>query len=251
MKAILILVFILISASVFSKENSTATSCGHHDYPPWNWYKGNELKGACEEAAREIFKRVGVKVSPKFVGPWHRCQQKVSNGEIDINICAFKNPAREQYSYFIPTVLAVNENAVFVRKDKHFSFSKWKDLNNKRIGIVIGVSIGKKFDSFIKTHRDVQKLHSYTQIFKMIKSGRVDVVIVGRMTGKAILKKMKLHEEIIDLERPVLSGKLFISISKKSPQMKHIKAIDELLQRPGHDEWFKSLLKKYVELYAN
>lgn len=40
------------TAAVAAAELPVVKACGHHDYPPWNWREGQQIVGACADAAK-------------------------------------------------------------------------------------------------------------------------------------------------------------------------------------------------------
>ena len=241
---------ILVTLAIPCHAEHKITACGHHDYAPWNWKSGDAIIGACAEITQELFRRVGVETDLKFVGPWQRCQTLIELGTVDVNICSFVNEKRKEYSQYIMTPMGFNENSVFVQKDKTFQFERWEDLAGKKTAMVLGVSIGQEFDEFLKSNTDVILVSTFFQSFHMLARGRVDFIPVGRHSGLAMRDSFGLENEIVALNTPLLSGSLHISMSKKSPHLHLLPAIEQLMQDDGYYKWLDELLKKYTELYA-
>jgi len=145
--------------------------------------------------------------------------------------------------------MGLNENAVFVRKDKKILFSAWSDLQDKIAGMVLGVSIGEEFDHFLAHHTRVERVRTFIQNFQKLAVNRVDFIPTGRFSGKAMLHAFDLSDKIIDLPHPILTGKLYISMSKKSKHLYLLPKIDRMLQDEKHLEWVDMLLKKYIQIY--
>ncbi len=242
-----ILSMLILSASISAEE--TLKACGHHDYAPWNWKKGNKIVGACAEITKTLFEKAGVKVDLSYVGPWKRCQHNIEQGKIDVNICAFINESRKEYSKFILTPMGFNENAVFVHKDRPFPFKDWNDLKAKRAGMVLGVSIGQKFDDFLKTNTEIDRVPSFEANFHKLAIHRVDFIPVGRYSGIAMLHAFNLDQKIIDLPTPILSGNLYISMSKKSKFLHLLPEVEKMMKSKIYYNWVDELLNKHVQNY--
>lgn len=230
--------------------NQKITACGHHDYAPWNWKSGDSIIGACAEITEELFSRIGVETELTFVGPWQRCQAQIELGAVDVNICSFINEQRKEYSQFIMTPMGFNENSVFVQKDKVFPLKSWDDLAGKKTAMVLGVSIGQEFDEFLNSKTDVVRVSTFFQSFHMLARGRIDFIPVGRYSGLAMRNSFGLEDKVVDLKKPLLTGNLYISMSKKSPYLHLLPAIEQLMKDDDYYKWVDQLLKKYTELYA-
>ena len=82
-----------------------------------------KIVGACAEApAARFFGNAGLTLDLAFVGPWNRCQRQIEQGHIDINICSFRNPERENYSQFVETPMGFNEIALFTSTPRQSRF---------------------------------------------------------------------------------------------------------------------------------
>lgn len=234
-----------------SQAKDVLHACGHQDYPPWNWLQDGEIVGVCATVAETLFANIGVAVNLKYVGPWKRCQQAVQNGAVDINICAFKNAQRQQYSDFAKHPMGLNENAIFVTKDKPFHFSKLADLSGKSIALVHGVSLGTEIDQYLTNNNIIFRVGSQQTMFAMLPKRQIDAAIFSREVGKILLSMYKLEQQIIDLEQPLVVGKLYISMSKQS-RYKHLLAqLNSQLAAPDYMPWVESLFDQYAQKYLS
>ena len=203
-----------------SLSKNTVTACGHHDYPPWNWKKGNQIVGACAEVTSLLFKSLGLQVSHKFIGPWKRCQSAIKTGKVDVNICAFINDQRKQYSIFINTPMGHNTTSVFVPKDKEFPFETWQDIEDRRVVMVRGVSMGQDFDSFLKSLSTVERVNNRKQAFHFLSLGRADLLATGHHIGILQRNLYGFKDKISVLPVHIQQGNLHFSMSKKSKFIK-------------------------------
>jgi len=245
----LILFLSLFSSMSYAQE--PASACGHHDYPPWNWKKDQKIVGVCAEVVETLFGKLGVKVDLSYVGPWKRCLKNLEAGQVDINICSFINPKREQYSKFITTPMGYNENAIFVKKGNEFTFNKWSDLKKKHGVMMIGVSIGKEFDHFLEENINITRVGSNRQVFGLLGLDRADFAPYGRYSGRVMLRSIGLHNNFTDLATPVLDGKLYVSMSNKSKHLALLPLIELFMQQPTYNDWVNELLEKYTQIYAD
>ena len=101
---------------------------------------------------------------------------------MDVNICAFRNPEREAYSLFAEPRMGQNRIAVFVRKDRAPRMTndpEWKGLAGMRTGLVLGVSMGAKFDEFLEANTRIERVAHIGLAMKMLARDRLDVVPFG------------------------------------------------------------------------
>jgi polar amino acid transport system substrate-binding protein len=226
-------------------------ACGHHDYPPWNWVRGNEIVGACADVTRRAFERLGHTVNLAYVGPWKRCQALIESGDVDVNICSFKNPEREAYSRFVEVPMGINPIAVFVKKGHEFPFEKWSDLAGKRSGVVNGVSMGPEFDTFLAKQTHLEIVTQPVLNLRKLAADRLDFIPLGLEAGLLQTQLYGFSDAIVPLPKPALDGKLYISISNHAADLhKQIPEIEKYLSRPEYRTEITDLLKLNRERYV-
>ncbi len=241
----LFLCFVALSC----RASEIVTACGHHDYPPWNWKRGDEIVGACAEIVRRAFEPLGVKVSTAFVGPWKRCQASVESGRVDVNMCAFLNRDRAAYSKFMATPVAHTTQAAFVPVDRPIPFTRWSDLAGRRIVMERGVSMGEAFDVFVREHAIVHLVNDRRQAFRMLEAGRADLLATGRQIGNIQVALYGYQGRIVALPTPIERGPLYISISDRSRFHHLLAGAERFLQSTDYPALLDELLNRYRRLY--
>jgi polar amino acid transport system substrate-binding protein len=240
------------STAVPAAELPLVKACGHHDYPPWNWRDGQQIVGACAVAAKRAIERLGYRVDLAYVGPWKRCQEMVASGDVDVNICAFRNAERESYSAVVEPRMGQHRIAVFVGPgwppDRRFR--DWTDLEGLRTAIVLGVSTGQAFDDFLATRTRVQQVTSVRQMLLMLDAQRIDFFPFGHEAGMMEIERNGFATRIVPLERPALIGELFVSVSRKSPLAQRTAEIGAYFARPQYPQELALLLEENHRRYA-
>jgi polar amino acid transport system substrate-binding protein len=239
--------------ALWANEPPTVKACGHHDYPPWNWRDGQQIVGACAEVARRAIERLGYRVDLGYVGPWKRCQEMVAAGDVDVNICAFRNAEREGYSAFAEPRMGQNRIAIFVGRDwpRERRFEKWDDLQGLRTAVVLGVSTGQAFDDFLSTRTRVQRVASVRQMLVMLDAGRIDFVPFGHEAGLMEIERNGFAGRIVPLQQAALVGDLYVSVSKKSPLAARIKDVGAYFARPDYAQELALLLEQHHRRYID
>jgi len=243
----------VVAIGAVRADSPTVKACGHHDYPPWNWREGQQIVGACAAVAKRAIERLGYQVDLSYVGPWKRCQEMVAAGEVDINICAFRNAERESYSAFAEPRMGQNRIAVFVGKQwpRDRRFESWQDLQGLSTAVVLGVSTGQAFDDFLATRTRVQRVATVRQMLLMLDAGRIDFFPFGHEAGLMEIERNGFAGRIVPLEQPALVGDLFVSVSNKSPLAGRIKEIGAYFARPGYAQELAQLLEEHHRRYVD
>jgi polar amino acid transport system substrate-binding protein len=232
-------------------ERPVVKACGHHDYPPWNWLQDNRIVGVCAAVAQRAIERLGYRVDLSYVGPWKRCQALIEAGQVDVNICSFRNPDRQRYSVFAEPRMAQNRIAVFVQKQRaaRIPFRQWDDLKGLRTGLVAGVSMGPDFDSFLDHHTQVERATDMGSVLRMLVRHRVDIVPFGREAGQLQVERHRFADDIVPLATDALVGDLFVSVSRTSPLAHRIGEIGAYFARAEYRAELERLFAEYHRLY--
>ncbi len=181
--------FLLFLLVIPAHASQPLIACGHPNYPPFMWQEDEKIVGAGPEIAAAIFKELGVELISRHVGNWKRCQKEVKLGKVDMFVAAYKTKEREGYADYVPTYIAKDPTAVFVWKERTFEFNTWDDLIGKRIGTVLGGSMGEEFDAFIIKHYEEHQVSTRLQNFRKLEANRIDFHPTGLYSGRLEVAK--------------------------------------------------------------
>jgi polar amino acid transport system substrate-binding protein len=242
-----------IGTTVRAAEPTTIKACGHHDYPPWNWRDGQQIVGACATIAKRAIERLGYRVDLGYVGPWKRCQELVAAGDVDVNICAFRNAERESYSVFAEPRMGTNRIAIFVGPHwpRERRFERWQDLQGLRTAVVLGVSTGQAFDDFLATHTQIERVASVRQMLLMLDAQRIDFFPFGHEAGLMEIERNGFAGRLMPLTQAALVGELYVSVSRKSPLAARIQELGAYFARPGYARELEQLLDEHHRRYID
>ncbi|MDE1463336.1 substrate-binding periplasmic protein [Spartinivicinus poritis] len=230
----LLIVSFLWVCFLFSKclyANQGIMACSVH-YPPFVIEKGDSLTGIIPEVLTIVFdKKLGIPITFRRWGSWKRCQKAVESGRFDIMMAAVHNDEREIYAVYTKVPIAEDPQSVFVWKGREFTFQEWNDLKGKRAGVRLGISLGKKFDSFLSENFPLRAhLPSRAQVYKMLELNRIDFTPDGFYPGFITVKELGYSDKIVALKNNIDSEFLFAPMSKKSKHIDSFNKYDELLE---------------------
>ncbi|NOR57634.1 MAG: transporter substrate-binding domain-containing protein [Sulfurimonas sp.] len=194
------LILILISFSFFVLEatptnaqemrGTTIKSSSELDYPPFSVIlKDGTASGFSVELLKATLETMGKKVEFN-VDEWSKIKEALENGNIDVlPLVAITDERAEYYDFTIPYLRM--HGAVFTREDyKHIS--RAEDINNK-------ILVAMKDDyahEYLKKNNIGQVIitfGSYEEAFKELSSGKYDAVVVQKLVGFELIKKLKLN----------------------------------------------------------
>jgi polar amino acid transport system substrate-binding protein len=118
---------------------------------------------------------------------------------------------------YIEPAFLTTRSVVWKRSLVAFDFTEWADLASYEGATVINNSFGQSFDEYARANLRIDNVTSLPQAFRMLAQGRVDYVLYEEYPGLAYAAELKLDYVIEQLEPPVSSEGLFLTISHRSP----------------------------------
>lgn len=239
---------IVFSAQLLARESISL--CGSPNYPPFNWVSKGRVIGVGPSLAKMIFSELGIDVKNHFQGNWARCLKDIETGKAQLFTSGYRTVEREKFTVYSNTPMYSDSQVVFVWKDRKFKFENWSDLKRRRAGILHGVSLGDKFDKFMKENLYVERVSTRRQNFQKMELDRIDFDIIGHLPGIIQVKKLGYEGKIITLKTPITTENLYFGISKKSLFQKHIPYIEKRLKEFHKDGTIKQLVEQHLKIYS-
>jgi len=163
-----------------------------------------------ERVISRAYKRLGIQVKIKKL-PSKRSLIMANYGKVDGVVSRIKG-INKTYENLIRVPVAVNmfEGVVF-SKNVIFSVMGWDNLKP----YIIGIKKGTKFAEIGTKGMKVRSVDTNTQLFLMLDSERVDVIVTARMAGLVALKQLHIPG-IQVLEPQLVTRKLYHYLHKKN-----------------------------------
>jgi len=247
-RCVLFLVLVPLAALSQEKECRKVVISADSDYAPLQWYDGKQLTGASIEIATTALSALGVPYEVRYVGPFHRVLKSAQEGEIDMISSLKDTPERREYLAYTNVALFANPIAIFIAKDRRFSYAGWNDLIGKKGGVTLGNQFGNGFDEFLRANLQVEAEQKAYMNFKKLELRRIDYLITGYYSGVAYLNASGQNDKFIAVKPYVSESDNFIAISRSSPCIKHLKALNLQLDNMRRDGELKLILDKHIAL---
>jgi len=199
------------------------------DYGPMHWYDGKKLTGVSIDVVTAALSAMQIPYEVRFMGPLQSVLEAAKRGELDMIASLKETPARREYLAFTKEAVFANPVAVFVARDRTFTYTKWSDLIGKKGGISQANQFGDGFDEFIEKNLVVEVEKKTYMNFTKVDMGRIDYLITGYYSGLAYLKQSGQQDRFVALKPFVSDAQSMVAISKRSPCLKYLPALDKQL----------------------
>ena len=237
----------------YSMAQEPVRYCDYPVYPPISWSDGERVRGLAPQVVKALLAELNLPMDTLVLGNWQRCFMDAQEGRIDL-LLAYRSAAREQYLEFLDTPVLREEVALFYNKAKPVRFTRLRDLERHRGGLLFGESYGMEFDRFVARNGNVEYVSSNAQNFGKLIRQRIDFIAHERRTGLLFIERLAGGEQIVAAKRPITVDYLRLAISKNSPLMAHRAELDQALarlQRSGQIErWLHESEQQYRALMS-
>ena len=193
----------------------------------WQPYTSKEAphEGVASQIVREAFALVDVQVEYGFF-PWKRAMKLARDGKWDGTIIWYDTEERRA-NFFYSDPVAFATNSFFHLKSYQFSWSKFEDLAEIRVGGTLEYSYGQAFDDAEKagvftTHRAISDEVGLTNLLK----GRIDV-----FPGETLVTHHQIRDTFSDEDAALFTHhakhiselSLHLLLSRKAAGMQQIR----------------------------
>ena len=177
------------SGSPLNLSRRVLLSASELDYPPFSVVRNDgSADGFSVELLKAVAGAVGFDVVFK-VGPWSEIKRELIDGRIDVLPLVSYSKERDEVFDFSAPYLRMH-GTIFIRKDEK-SIHGEADLKNKEVLVMRGdtaheYALGKRLtDKLILTD-------SFEQAMKELSAGKHDAVLVQRLVGFQLIKKLNI-----------------------------------------------------------
>jgi len=184
-------------------------------FPPFEYYKNNEIVGVDVDIANEIAKEIGVKLVVKHMDFDFICDYiKAGKGDIGVAGMSITEDRKKQ----------VNFSVEYITSTQYVIVPKGTDTASYKLdGKVIGVQAGTTGDLYYASDpevikaKEVKKYKSAIDAASDMILGRVDCVIIDEMPAKKIVSQ---HSDKLVCYDPGYEPESYaIAVSKDNPEL--------------------------------
>lgn len=237
------LILLSVCFPIAIPENRIYQAVGYSDFKPFSWQDKSTLLGLSSDLSHLIFSDLGLPINFQVAASWPAAQEQVSSSQADFLVAARQSNDNFIYSdsYMIDPV------ALFVNSGHPFSYLKWEDLIGKKGVTINGASFDDNFDSFLKSHLNITYVNSEADGFALVSSGQADYFLDSYYAGANFIQTKNNQGKFFSMKPYVVTENICFAISKQSPLVPYLPAINKLIARYKLDGTIDSLLRSNRE----
>ena len=158
------------------------------------------------------YKKAGYNITIRTL-PAERALKTANKGKSDAELVRTRFIEKNNPNLIrIPTVIYIMETVAFTKKN--LNIESKKDLEFLRLGFLIG---HKQIETFLKGY-NTNALSNKKQLFKLLQKNRIDVALIGKVSGKYEIKELELND-IIAHNKALISLNMYHYVHKKNKKL--------------------------------
>ncbi len=223
----------------FIAEHPILRSHNEKDWPPFNFYEGDQPKGYSIDFMNLLADKIGVTVHYISGPSWNDFLGMIENKDLDVMLNIVESPERSKYLEF--TSPFVDNPAMLITRKGFAPVQNIKDLKRHHIAVVEGFFVHRYLEENYPDIR-LSVFEDQGEVLTAVADERADATIAGLAIFRYLSHRMLLSNLVATnkVNDPAFSNKMRIAVRKDWPVLRGIlqKAMDSV----SHEE--RSLLQE-------
>ncbi|MDH5218278.1 MAG: transporter substrate-binding domain-containing protein [Gammaproteobacteria bacterium] len=198
----------------------------------------SDNEGFYPQLTRMLFDRLGISVQVLHL-PSSRSLQNANQGVDDGVIARVKGIDKKNTNLIMVPEKVIDLDFVAFSNDRNIKIESWKDLKDYNVAYVRGWKI---FDKNVSVYKSLVKAKDSTQMFKLLRNGRADVVLHQNIPGRYLLNTLGYHP--YQHVPPLTSRELYLYMHKKHASL--VPQISSELRKMKDEGEYKKLFDLYI-----
>lgn len=240
---VLIISFLLLTST--SREEILYMQTEH--WPPYVIFdKDEEVSGLDIDILKEVSRRLNVKLKVVEI-PWARALVDMEKGSADILSNVLRREEREKYMHYLePPYVEYTVKCFYIKKGSGVKIEKYSDIYRYKIGITRGSAYFPQFDEDSRVNK--VSVATTDQQIKMLMAGYIDALIGTESVIDYLLSASDSYPPTA-FEKSTYQFRqrnpLYFTISHKSPFMKRVPEIEQIIKELFNEGFIDRAKEKY------
>jgi signal transduction histidine kinase/ActR/RegA family two-component response regulator len=244
----IIINFFIFNSYIYASSSKIYKSATEYDYPPFSVTDNGVADGFSVDLLKAVAYEMDLKIVFK-IDKWDTIKNELEKGKLDVLPLVGRTEEREKiFDFTIPYI--VMHGNIFVRNE-NTSIKTENDLKGKEIIVMNGDNACE----YAQKKKFTDKLiivNTYTEAFKLLSSGKHDVILAQSIVGLKLINDLKIKniKAVAQLNKDVVKiAKLNLSDFEQKFCFAVTEGNRELLEKLNEGLVIISENGKYQEIY--
>lgn len=208
------------------------------DFPPYEFYEGEEIVGIDPDLAKEIGDKLGLEV--KFHDmDFSAIVASVESGKLDVGMAGLTITDERKKQVNFSDTYAKSVQKVLVKKDS--DIKKIEDLDGKKIGTQLGTT-GDIYAQDDFGEENVQAFAKYADAVLALQNGKIDAILLDEQTAN---KFNDANEDLNILETSYAEEEYAIAITKDNEKL--LEEVNNLIKELKDSGKLDEIIGNYIK----
>lgn len=220
------------------EKKETLTMATNAEFPPYEYYEGDEIVGIDAEFAAAIAEKLGMELEIEDMA-FNSILSAVSSGKADLGVAGMTvDPDREKMVDFSDSYYT-GRQVIIVKEDSDITGPE--GLSGKKIGVQEGTT-GDLYTTDEFGDDAIERYNKGMEAVQALSQGKIDAVVIDDQPAQAFVEQVE-GLKILDTEYAEEDYAIAIKKGNTELQEKVNKAIEELKE----DGTFDEIVAKYIQ----
>lgn len=219
-------------------EGGTLTMATNAEFPPYEFYQGQDVVGIDVEIASAVAEKMGKELKVVDMA-FDSIIPSVLSDKADIGVAGMTvTEDRLESVDFSDTYVSASQ-AIIVSKDNE-EITNAEALNDKKIGVQMGTT-GDLYASDVTEDSNVERYNKGFEAVQALAQGKIDAVVIDDQVAKALAEG---NEDVKVLEEPFTTEEYAIVVKKGNTEL--LDQINAALADLKADGTLQEIIDKYI-----
>ena len=234
---LLVLACTLSMVACGSSEDNTLIMATNAEFPPYEYYEGEEIVGIDAEFAAAIAEKLGMELKIEDMA-FDSIIPAVQSGKADFGAAGMTvTPDREKEVDFSDTYYTVRQ--VIIVAEGNTEITGPDDLEGKKIGVQQGTT-GDIYATDDYGDENIERYNKGFEAVQALQQGKIDVVIIDDQPAQTFVDE---NEGLMILETEYVEEEYALCFKKDSEL---VEKVNEAIAELKKDGTFDKIIDKYI-----
>lgn len=220
------------------EDKKTLVMATNAEFPPYEFYEGDEIVGIDAEFAAAIAEKLGMELKIEDMA-FDSIISAVQGGKADIGVAGLTVDEKRKKSVDFTDTYYTGRQVIIVTEDS--TIAGPDDLEGKKIGVQQGTT-GDQYTTDDYGDENIERFNKGMEAVMSLTQGKVDAVVIDDQPAKTFVSQ---NEGLKILETEYIEEDYAMAVKKGNEEL--VKKVNDAIKALKDDGTFDEIVAKYIK----
>ncbi|MCB7304386.1 basic amino acid ABC transporter substrate-binding protein [Bariatricus massiliensis] len=220
------------------EDKKTLVMATNAEFPPYEFYEGDEIVGIDAEFAAAIAEKLGMELKIEDMA-FDSIISAVQGGKADIGVAGLTVDEKRKKSVDFTDTYYTGRQVIIVTEDS--TIAGPDDLEGKKIGVQQGTT-GDQYTTDDYGDENIERFNKGMEAVMSLTQGKVDAVVIDDQPAKTFVSQ---NEGLKILETEYIEEDYAMAVKKGNEEL--VKKVNDAIKALKDDGTFDKIVAKYIK----